>query len=77
MSPLHGEELECQRKRGNVADTHAIERELPLARKISPVCLSPRLQLPSEVRGSAIMCLGCREELSDLPGSETPLTGFR
>ena len=58
-----GEELECQRERGNAADTHAvslIERELPLATYLE------RFHLSVSVRGSnclqkfasMIECLG-------------------
>ena len=35
-----GEELECQRERGNVADTHALERELPLVTYLERFYLS-------------------------------------
>ena len=66
-----------QHERGNAADTHAvslIERELPSATYLErfhpsvSVCGSNCLQNFA----SAIV----REELGDIPGSGTPLTGF-
>ena len=64
-----------QRERGNAADTHAvslIERELSSATYLERFHLSNCLQKFA----SAIACWAGIEELSDLPGSRTPSTGF-
>ena len=78
MSPL--ERSYGQRERGNAADTHAIERELPLATYLERFHPSVSVRGYNCLQKFAIprsRAWAGREELSDLPGSETPSTGFR